>query len=64
MQAIEKFEKSGVEHMVDSENISERYEKVEKLTDVIEKMAKEMMKNGTHADSLAVPQIMVLTPDT
>ena len=40
MKAIEKFEGSGVQPMVDSENISERYEKVEKLSDVIEKMAK------------------------
>lgn len=63
MKAIDKFEAEGVT-MVESENISDRDAKVGTLTDVIVKMANEMIKNGTHGDSLAVPQILVLTPDT
>jgi U3-containing 90S pre-ribosomal complex subunit len=49
--------------MVDEENISE-YQPGKSIVEVVTEMINQMQKDGTHGDSLGVPQIMVLTPDT
>ncbi len=63
MKAIEKFEATELP-LLDQENIFDVRFNASRITLIIQKMVTEMLKNGTHADSLAVPQILVLTPDT
>jgi hypothetical protein len=52
--AIDKFEATGVP-MLDQENIFDVRFNASRITLIIQKMVTEMLKNGTHADSLAVP---------
>lgn len=54
IKAIEKFEATGLP-MLDQENIFDVRFNASRITLVIQKMVTEMLKNGTHADSLAVP---------
>ena len=52
--AIDKFEATGLP-MLDQENIFDVRFNASRITLIIQKMVTEMLKNGTHADSLAVP---------